>query len=216
MNATLYDIQGKEKGTVELADGVFNIKPNKSAIYYALRAELANRRQGTASTKGRSEVRGGGRKPYRQKGTGRARAGSRRSPLWTGGGVTFGPKPRSYRIDVPKKMKQLSIRSILSMKAGEDLLKVVEDFSVESGKTRDFSAIAANLVEEGRRRKVLFLAGDRDEPTRRAGRNIPWLYYHDARLLNVKDLYYATQLVMTEGAVQALNEKYGRDRGAGT
>jgi large subunit ribosomal protein L4 len=211
MKVKLYDIQGNKKRTVELAESVFNIKPNKSAIYYALRAELANRRQGTASTKGRSEMRDRGRKPYRQKGTGRARAGTRRSPLWTGGGVTFGPKPRSYRINLPKKMKQLGIKSALSLKAREDSLKVVEDFSIDSGKTKEFSALAAHLVDTGRRRKVLFVANGRDEFTRRAGRNIPWLMYYDAGLLNVKDLYYASQLVMTQGAVQLLNEKYGGD-----
>lgn len=213
MNATMYDIQGREKGTVELAEEVFNIKPNKSAIYYALQAELANRRRGTASTKGRAEVRGGGRKPYRQKGTGRARAGSRRSPLWKGGGVVFGPKTRSYRVSLPRKMKRLGIRSVLSMKVQGDLVKVVEDFSVQSGKTRDFSNIASSLVDAGRRRKVVFVAGSRDEHTRRAGRNIPWLCYQDAGLLNMKDLYYATQLVMTESAVQLLNEKYGEAKG---
>ena len=146
MNTKLYDIKGKEKGTVRLNDAVFKINPNKSAIYYALRTELANNRQGTASTKGRSEVRGSGRKPYRQKGTGRARAGTKKSPIWTGGGVAFGPKPRSYRIRLPRKMKQLSVRSILSLKNSENLLKVVEDFNVESGKTRDFCSIACLLV----------------------------------------------------------------------
>ena len=208
MNTKLYDIKGKEKGTVRLNDAVFKINPNKSAIYYALRTELANDRQGTASSKGRSEIRGSGRKPYRQKGTGRARAGSRKSPIWTGGGVTFGPKPRDFRIRLPRKMKQLSVRSILSMKNKENLLKVVEDFSVESGKTRDFCTIATTLVDEDKRRRVLFIDTDRDEMSRRAVRNIPWVSYFDAALLNTKDLFYATQLVITESAVKALNEKY--------
>jgi large subunit ribosomal protein L4 len=208
MNTKLYDIKGKEKGTVKLNDTVFKIDPNKSAIYYALRSELANERQGTASSKGRSEIRGSGRKPYRQKGTGRARAGTRKSPIWTGGGVTFGPKPRSYRVRLPRKMKQLSVRSILSLKNSEDLLKVVEDFSIESGKTKDFFSIATTLVEADRRRRVLFIDTDRDEMSRRAVRNIPWVDYFDAALLNTKDLFYATQLVITESAVKALNKKY--------
>jgi len=208
MNAKLYDVKGKEKGTVKLNDAVFKIVPNKSAIYYALRAELANARQGTASTKGRAEVRGGGAKPFRQKGTGRARAGSRRSPLWTGGGVIFGPKPRSYRVELPRKMKQLSIRSCLSIKAEEDLLKVVEDFSVDSGKTRDFYTIATNLVDEQRRKRVLFIDTERVPLNRRAGRNISWIRYFDATRLNTRDLYYASQLVLTESAVKHLNDKY--------
>jgi large subunit ribosomal protein L4 len=211
MNTKVYDIEGKEKGTVRLNDSVFNIKPNKSAIYYALRAELANQRQGTASTKGRAEVRGGGAKPYRQKGTGRARAGTRRSPIWTGGGTTFGPKPRSYRVNLPKKMKRLSIRSLLSMKTGEQLLKVVEDFSIDSGKTKDFQKIAMSLVDEKNRSMVLFIDNDRDPLTRRAGRNIPWIHYFAANLLNTKDLYYATQLILTKSAVKLLNEKYAEN-----
>jgi large subunit ribosomal protein L4 len=208
MNTKLYDAKGNEKGTVKLNDAVFKITPNKSAIYYALRAEHANARQGTASTKGRSEVRGSGAKPYRQKGTGRARAGSRQSPIWTGGGVVFGPKPRSYRIRLPRRIKQLSIRSCLSMKAGEKLLKVVEDFNVESGKTRDFFSIASSLVEEQSRKRVLFIDADRKTMNRRAGRNISWIRYYDANLLSTRELYYASQLVLTESAVKVLNEKY--------
>jgi large subunit ribosomal protein L4 len=208
MNTKLYDIKGKEKGTVRLNDAVFKIKPNKSAIYYALRSELANDRQGTASSKGRSEVRGSGRKPYRQKGTGRARAGTKKSPIWTGGGAAFGPKPRSYRVRLPHKVKHLSVRSILSMKNSENSLKVVENFSIESGKTKDFYSIATSLVDEDKRCRVLFIDTDRDDMNRRAGRNIPWLNYFDAALLNTRDLFYATQLVLTESAVKVLNEKY--------
>ncbi len=208
MKVKIYDINGREKGDIALADNVFNIKPNKSAIYYALRAERANKRQGTASTKGRSEVRGSGSKMYRQKGTGRARAGSRRSPVRVGGGVAFGPKPRSYRINLPKKIKRLSVRSLLSLKNSEDTLKIVEDFSVESGKTGEFCKIAENLVDKNRRLRVLIIDRDRNPMNRRAGHNIPWLNYHDANLLNSHDLYYASQLILTESAVKVLNEKY--------
>ena len=208
MDVKVYDIHGKEKGSIELNEKVFNIKPNKSAIYYALRAELANEKQGTASTKGRSEVRGSGAKPWRQKGTGRARAGSRQSPIWVGGGVTFGPKPRDCRIRVSKKVKRLSIRSILSLKTSEDMLKVVEDFSVASGKTKEFYGIATNLVEEEKRKRVLFIDKASDELKKRAGRNLSWLKYHNADLLCIKDLFSATQLILTESAVIALNEKF--------
>ncbi len=208
MDVTVYNVQGKEKGTMSLSDEVFNIKPNKNAIYYSLRAELANERLGTASTKGRSEVRGSGAKPWRQKGTGRARAGSRRSPIWTGGGAAFGPKPRSYKIQLPRKMKRESVKSLLSLKMNENTLKVVEDFTVESGKTRDFSALASRLVDIERKQRVLIIDREPNQLNKRAGRNIPWLKYHNADLLNTKDLYYATQLILTESAVQLLNEKY--------
>jgi large subunit ribosomal protein L4 len=208
MDVTVYNVQGKEKGTTNLSDEVFNIKPNKNAIYYSLRAELANERLGTASTKVRSEVRGSGAKPWRQKGTGRARAGSRRSPIWVGGGIAFGPKPRSYKIRLPKKIKRESVKSLLSLKMSESALKVVEDFTVETGKTRDFSALASRLVDIDRKRRVLIIDREPNRLNKRAGRNIPWLKYYNADLLNTKDLYHATQLILTESAVQLLNEKY--------
>lgn len=208
MDVTVYNVQGKEKGTTNLSDEVFNIKPNKNAIYYSLRAELANERLGTASTKVRSEVRGSGAKPWRQKGTGRARAGSRRSPIWVGGGIAFGPKPRSYKIRLPKKIKRESVKSLLSLKMSESALKVVEDFTVETGKTRDFSALASRLVDIDRKRRVLIIDREPNRLNKRAGRNIPWLKYYNADLLNTKDLYRATQIILTESAVQLLNEKY--------
>lgn len=208
MNVTVYDIKGKEKGSIELDEKVFGVKPNRSAIYYALRAELANERQGTNSTKTRAEVRGSGTKLYRQKGTGRARAGSRRSPVRVGGGVAFGPRPRSYTVRLPKKMKRLSIRSLLSLRFAEETLKVIEDFTVESGKTRDFASIAEGLVDKGKRKNVLFLDTGRSGNNMRAGRNIPWVKYHDADILCTRDLYYASLLIVTEQAVKFLNEKY--------
>jgi large subunit ribosomal protein L4 len=208
MNVTVYDTKGKQKGEIELSDKVFGVKPNRSAIYYALKAELSNDRQGTSSTKSRSKVRGGGAKLYRQKGTGKARAGSRRSPIRVGGGVAFGPKPRSYSVRLPRKIKRLSIRSLLSMKFAEESIKVVEDFTVASGKTREFFDIAMNLVDEERRKNVLLVDGEKNGLTSRAGRNIPWIKYYAADLLCTRDLYYASQLLLTEGAVKLLNEKY--------
>jgi large subunit ribosomal protein L4 len=208
MNIKVYTVEGKEKGTIELDDRVFNVKPNKSIIYYALKAELANERQGNASTKGRSEVRGGGAKPWRQKGTGRARVGTRNSPVRVGGGITFGPKPRSYRVNLPKKMKKLSVRSVLSLKRSDELLKVVEDFSIKSGKTKDFNQVAFNITDDEKRKRVLIVDKEPKMENKQAGRNIPWLKYYDASLLNTKELYYATQVVLTESAVKLLNEKY--------
>ncbi|MFW6138983.1 MAG: 50S ribosomal protein L4 [Spirochaetota bacterium] len=211
MELNIYDIQGNIKGRTELNENVFNIKPNKSAIYHALRAELANQRTGTASTRGRSEVRGSGAKPWRQKGTGRARAGSRQSPIWTGGGITFGPKPRDFDIKLPRKVKRLSIKSLLSMKAAENILKVVEDFEVKSGKTGDLHDIAVKLSGQNQREKVLIVDHKKNCETSRAGRNIPWLKYFQADGLNTKDLYYSTQVIMTESAVKLLNEKYDKE-----
>ena len=208
MNVPVYGINGEEKGTIELKDEVFGIKPNKSVIYYALKAELANKRQGNASTKGRSEVSGSGAKPWRQKGTGRARAGSRRSPIWVGGGIVFGPKPRDYSIKIPKKMKRLSIKSVLSLKAQNEQIKVVEDFKIDSGKTKDFYSVAVGIIDEDKRKRVLFIDSKPDELNKRASKNIPWIIYYDADLLSCKDVYYSTQLVLTESAVKFLNEKY--------
>ena len=208
MKAQIYDIQGNEKGSIELSDSVFNIKPNKSVVYYTLKAELANARQGNSSTKTRGEVQGSGAKPWRQKGTGRARAGCKRSPLWAGGGIVFGPKPRDYGVRLMRKVKKLSIKSVLSLKAKDNTLKVMEDFAVESGKTKDFGAMAEKLVEGDRRRRVLIVDKELKPLNRRAGRNIPWVKYYSADLLNTRDLFYATQLILTESAVHALNEKY--------
>lgn len=208
MNVKVYDIQGNEKGTAKLSDSVFKIKPNKSAVYYSLKAELSNARQGTASTKGRSEVKGSRAKMYRQKGTGRARAGSRRSPIRVGGGASFGPKPRSYSIRLPRKVKRLSLISLLSHKMSEKLIKVIEDFTVDSGKTKDLSIIATRLVDEDKRKRVLIIDKEPNKLNKQAGRNIPWLKYYNADLLNTRELYYATQLLLTESAAKLLNEKY--------
>jgi len=210
MNIKVYDINGQESGSIELNDKVFNTDPNKSVIYYALNAENANKRQGTACTKGRSEKRGGGAKPWRQKGTGRARAGTRRSPIWVGGGITFGPKPRSYTINLPKKVKRLSIRSILSLKQKDNQLKVMEDFTVESVKTKDFYKIAKNLVDDKKRKRVLIIDKNNNKLNRRACRNIPWVNYFNSDLLSTSDLFYATQLILTKSAVESLNEKYSQ------
>jgi len=212
MDVKVYNVEGKEKGTAHLSDGVFNIKPNNNAIYYSLKTELANERHGTASTRGRSEVRGSGAKPWRQKGTGRARAGRRQSPIWVGGGIVFGPKPRDYSLRLPRKIKRLSVKSILSQKLSENALKVVEDFTVETGKTKDFTSIASRLVDNDKRQRVLIIDKEPNQLNKRAGRNIPWIRYYDADLLNTKELFYATQLILTESAVQLLNEKYSNSR----
>jgi large subunit ribosomal protein L4 len=223
MNQTVYSIDGRELRSIELADAVFGLPVNEDVIWYAINNELANKRQGTASTKDRGEVHGSNAKPYKQKGTGRARRGDKKSPLMVGGGVIFGPKPRDYSYSMPKKAKKLAIKSILSLKAQSDTLKIVEDFSVESGKTKDFMKILRNLGDDQRTVVVLrgevvdFKAGIDDRPEvlpemqkiHRAGRNIPWLSFLAHNRLRAHDLFYSRRLIITESAVKKLNEFYG-------
>jgi large subunit ribosomal protein L4 len=197
---------GKELRTIELSDAVFGREVSEGAVYYAVNAELANRRVGTAAVKGRSEVVGSRKKPWRQKGTGRARAGSRQSPVWVGGGVAFGPQPRSYRQRLPRKQKRVAMKSLLSLAAQDERLLVVEDFDVESGKTRDLAAILRNLVPEER---TVLVLGEDGAMLRRAGRNIPWLRMLAFNRLSAHELFYARKVVLTEGAAQSLNEFYG-------
>jgi large subunit ribosomal protein L4 len=197
---------------IELADDVFGREVSEGSIYHAIRNELANRRVGTASTKDRGEVQGSGKKPWKQKGTGRARAGHKRSPIWVGGGKVFGPKPRDYSYTLPRKVKRLALVSILSLKAREDRLRVVTDFTVESGKTRDLVAALKNLVAE--ERTVLVLKDD-DAMIRRAGRNVPWLNFLSFNRLEAHKLFYCRKLLLLETAAAKLNEFYaGGGKGA--
>ncbi len=205
MEKKVLSTDGKEIRSIELADQVFGREVSEGAIYYAIRNELANLRVGTASTKTRAEVRGAGGKPWSQKGTGRARSGHRRSPLWVGGGIVFGPKPRDFSYTMPRKMKRAAMMSILSMKAANDSLMVVEDFSVESGKTKDFAAILKNFSQG--ERTVVVLKDD-DAMVRRAGKNIPWLRILSYNRLRAHDLFYARKLVVLETAAKNLNEFY--------
>lgn len=206
MDAKVFSIKGEEVRTITLEDSVFNRDVSEGAIYYAVNNELANRRVGTASTKTRSEVRGSNAKPWRQKGTGHARSGDKKSPVWVGGGTIFGPKPRDYSFRLPKKMKRLAMKSVLSMKAKEDAIKVVEDFTVESGKTRDLVGILKNLVPE--ERTVIILKDD-DAMVRRAGRNIPWVRMLSYNRMSVRELFYGKKIVLLESAAGNLNEFYG-------
>lgn len=156
MEKKVYSIDGKELRTIELNDAVFGLPVNEDVIYYAITNELANMRVGTACTKGRAEVNGSNAKPYKQKGTGRARRGDKKSPLLIGGGTIFGPKPRDYSYAIPKKAKRLAMKSILSLKAqDEDRLVVIEDFTVETGKTKDLVKILQVFVQDERTVLVL-------------------------------------------------------------
>ena len=206
MKAKVLSIKGEEIGNITLDDAVFNCEISEGTIYYAIKNELANKRVGTACTKTRAEVRGSGAKPWAQKGHGRARAGHKRSPIWVGGGIAFGPKPRDFGYSIPKKMKRAAMKSILSQKLQEERLKIVENFSIESGKTKDLVGILANLVEE--ERTVLILKDD-DPMIKRAGRNIPWVRFLSYNRLRAHDIFYGKKILVMEGAAEGLNEFYG-------
>jgi len=208
MKVDKLSITGNVIGQVELSDAVFGVEVNDVLIYELIKAANANLRQGTHATKERAAVSGGGVKPWKQKGTGRARAGSSRSPVWRGGGTIFGPRPRSYRIDLPKKTKQAAYRSLLSLKAKEGSVKVIEDFSV-NGKTKDMAKIGkALLITKG-----TLVTDSEDTLLKRAIRNIPWFSYNNMKRLSSRDLFYAKQIIITETAVQYINETYSKVKG---
>lgn len=204
MDASVLSTEGKEVRKLSLSDAVFNRDVSEGSIYAAIRNELANARVGTAKTKGRSEVRGSRKKPWRQKGTGRARAGSRQSPIWVGGGVVFGPQPRDYSYKLPKKVKRAGLMSILSQKAQNGELTVVEDFTVDSGRTRDFVQVMKALGAEGQ--KCVLVLKEDDPMLKRAARNVPWVRYLAYNRLRAHDLYYAKRVVLMESAATSLAE----------
>jgi large subunit ribosomal protein L4 len=200
-------VDGSASRDINLADEVFAAEVSEGSIYHALRNELANRRAGTASTKTRAQVKGSNAKPWRQKGTGRARAGHKRSPLWAHGGVIFGPHPRDYGYRLPRKVKRLAMRSLLSQKALADRLLVMEDFTVQSGKTRDLLAILKKVNPQEQGRTVIVL-GKEDPILRRAGRNLPSLSFLAYNRLSAHKLFYASRLILLEQAAVGLNEFY--------
>jgi large subunit ribosomal protein L4 len=208
MNRTVYSKDGKELRSIELDDGVFGLPINDDLIWYAINNELANKRLGTASTKDRGEVHGSNAKPYKQKGTGRARRGDKKSPILVGGGTIFGPKPRDFSYSIPKKAKRLALKTILSLKAQSDTLKVVEDFSVESGKTRDLAGLLDNF---GAPERTVVILKDDDPQVKRAGANIPWLSFLSFNRLRAHDLFYGRRVLVLETAVKNLNEFYGKE-----
>ncbi len=205
MKRTVYSIDGKELRSIDLDDRIFGLPVNDEVIWYAINNELANQRLGTASTKDRGEVHGSNTKPYKQKGTGRARRGDKKSPLMVGGGIVFGPKPRDFSYAMPKKAKRLAMKSILSLKAQSDLLKVVEDFSIESGKTKDLVKILRNLGSD--ERTVVILKDD-DPLIKQAGRNLPWLTFLSYNRLRAHDLFYGRRLIVLESAAKNLSDFY--------
>ena len=211
MEKKVYSTSGKELRTITLDDKVFGLPVNDDVIYYAITNELANMRVGTACTKGRAEVHGSNAKPYKQKGTGNARRGDKKSPIMVGGGTIFGPKPRDFSYSMPKKAKQLAIKSILSMQAQSDRFTVVEDFTVESGKTKDLAQILNNFAKD--ERTVIVLKDD-DAKIKQAGRNLPFVSFLSFNRLRAHDLFYARKVVILESAVKNLSEFYAEDKEA--
>ena len=200
---TLFDQKGSNVGEIELAESIFGIEPNQSVLFEAIIMQRASLRQGTHKVKNRSEVAGGGRKPWRQKGTGRARQGSIRSPQWRGGGTVFGPTPRSYGYKLPKKVRRLALKSALATKVQEANILVLESLSFEAPKTKEFVAFLNNLSVDT---KALIVTDVVDENVALSARNIPGVTVVEAAGLNVLDLASHTKLIITKSAVQKVEE----------
>ncbi|MCO7127450.1 50S ribosomal protein L4 [Sporolactobacillus shoreicorticis] len=203
---TVFDQKGAEVGTVELADAVFGITPNEHVVYQAVVMQQASQRQGTHAVKNRSAVRGGGRKPWKQKGTGRARQGSIRSPQWVGGGTVFGPTSRSYAYKLPKKVRRLAIKSVLSGKAGENDLIVLDTLKIEAPKTKEIVALLNSLSVSD---KALIVTNDVDETAVLSSRNLPGVKVLAANEVNVLDVVAHNKLIVTKEAAAKLGEVLG-------
>ncbi|MBD5434165.1 MAG: 50S ribosomal protein L4 [Treponema sp.] len=227
MEKKVYSVDGKELRTINLDDNVFGLPLNEDVIYYAITNELANKRVGTACTKTRAEVHGSNKKPYKQKGTGNARRGDKKSPITVGGGTIFGPKPRDYSYAIPKKEKRLAMKTILSMQAQSDRLVVIEDFTVQSGKTKDLVKILNNFAKNTRTVVILNDIVDEENVAeaekdirannallRRAGGNIPTLTFLSYKCLRAHDLFYGRKIILLEGAAKNLSGFYAVQRGA--
>ncbi len=201
----VYNVEGKKVSDVELKEEIFGIEPNEAIVHSVLVNYLANQRQGTQSTKTRAEVRGGGRKPWRQKGTGRARQGSIRAPQWIKGGIALGPKPRSYKYRINKKEKQLAIKSLLSSKVLENDLVVVDKFDFKEIKTKQMANAMNNLKVED---KALVVIPEKNENVQKSARNLANVRTSSVSTLNVFDLLKYKKLVLTVDAVKKIEEVY--------
>ena len=205
MLTKVYDMSGKQVGEIELSEAVFGITPNEAVVHDAVKNHLANRRQGTQSALTRAEVSGGGRKPWRQKGTGRARQGSTRAPQWTHGGIVFAPKPRDYSYTLNKKARRLALKSALSAKAAEANIVVIDAIKMENVKTKEFAAFLAAVGAEC---KPLVVTAAPDANVVKSGRNIPGCEITFANLLNVYDVVNANKLVVDKAALQKIEEVF--------
>ena len=202
---SVYNMEGKEVGTVELNDAVFGVEVNEHLVHMAVLQQLANNRQGTQKAKTRSEVSGGGRKPWRQKGTGHARQGSTRSPQWKGGGVVFAPVPRDYSFKMNKKEKRAALKSVLSDKVAMSKLVVLDELKFDEIKTKKFKAVLENLKVED---KALVVLGERDDVVIKSANNLPFVQTALPGTINVYDILKAGTLILTKDAVAKIEEVY--------
>ena len=205
LKTNVYDMSGKLVGEIELSEAVFGIDPNAAAVHDAVKNHLANKRQGTQSALTRAEVSGGGRKPWRQKGTGRARQGSTRAPQWTHGGIVFAPKPRDYSYTLNKKARRLALKSVLSAKAAEQSIIVIDSIKMDAPKTKEFAAFLNAVGAQG---KALVVTAAPDMNVVKSGRNIPGCEVTFANLINVYDALNANKLVVDQAALQKIVEVF--------
>ena len=201
----LYDVSGAQIGELELNDNIFGIEPNQAVLYDFVKMQLSNKRVGTASSKTRAEVRGGGKKPWRQKGTGRARVGSTRNPIWKGGGIVFGPKPRDYSYKLPKKVRRLAMKSALSSKVIENSMIVLDHLNLDEPKTKDFIKILDSLKID---KETLVVTADGNSNVAKSARNIPGVKPLKVDFINVYDLLKYDTLLITRDAVSRIEEVF--------
>ena len=203
-NVSVYNMEGKEVGTMELNDAVFGVEVNEHLVHAVVVAQLANKRQGTQKAKTRSEVSGGGRKPWRQKGTGHARQGSTRAPQWTGGGVVFAPTPREYTIKLNKKERRLALKSVLTAKVQENKFIVLDELKFDEIKTKKFQAVLNNLNVN----KAMVVLNDNDKNVVMSAKNIPNVITAQTNTINVYDILKYNTMIVTKAAVETIQEVY--------
>ena len=203
-NAKLFNMAGQQIGEIELSEGIFGIEPNEAVVHEVVKNHLANRRQGTQSTLTRAEISGGGKKPWRQKGTGHARQGSTRAPQWTHGGIAFGPKPRDYSYELNKKVKRLALKSVLSAKAALGAVVVIDELKMESVKTKAMVEFLAKVGAE----KAIIVTPEVNENVIKSARNIPGVVTTTAKILSVYDIVKAKSLVLDKAALAIIEEVF--------
>mgnify|MGYP003302054912 FL=1 len=203
-NVSVYNMEGKEVGTMELNDAVFGVEVNEHLVHAVVVAQLANKRQGTQKAKTRSEVSGGGRKPWRQKGTGHARQGSTRAPQWTGGGVVFAPTPRDYTIKLNKKERRLALKSVLTAKVQENKFIVLDELKLDEIKTKKFQAVLNNLNVN----KAMVVLNENDKNVVMSAKNIPNVITAQTNTINVYDILKYNTMIVTKAAVETIQEVY--------
>jgi large subunit ribosomal protein L4 len=206
MNVKVFNQQGAEVGSIDLSPDIFEVEPNEAVVHQYIVNYLARQRQGTADTKGRADVSGGGKKPWRQKGTGRARSGTTRSPLWRGGGTVFGPEPRSYGSKFPKQMKRLAIKSVFSSKAKADRIRVLDQIKFDDPKTKNVTGMLSKLALSGK--KCIILDEGKNEAMTLSCRNLQKVWYCRATLANGYDLLNADFIVLTKAGLEKVHEVF--------